>query len=425
MSKPTQMNHEDVQAAEPPREWQRTISRMPFTMRPALNRELSEWGVLFPFERKMVGSFFDGADSLSAVELQTLTANLRSIETKMNIDRSSFNENAETLENSSQLARSAYYSAWRTQVQSVFRAIEAHAPAYSQPGPQPRRVVLLLLPQDLPVAPQTFSDIWKPVGSAVHIIGGAENLCDCLMSGRQDPSGNGSLFSGQSDNHPSSYWFIDAGHCQASAPSTATINAISSLSFTELKPFKDRFLAELNTIPRDMSEADKTITVLRQTDWTQWCPVAWKGQRRLQRFVVDLFLTGNGSLIFPNSFVEWGASEAFRRARPQVVVARFGMRYKPKPFSSIAIFEDQDKVSTLPDQDDPTGSAADAVILAKYVWLAAQRFSEYKEALCLCVSEHLNQGWLVLPQGTERRDLPGQLSAEELVHLVTTWRQRQ
>jgi len=45
-------------------------------------------------------------------------------------------------------------------------------------------------------------------------------------------------------------------------------------------------------------------------------------------------------------------------------VARFGMRSKPKPFTSIAIFENQQRVSSLPDVVDPANSAIDAVILA-------------------------------------------------------------
>ncbi len=419
------MNDKHIQDAEPPREWQKIVSQMPFTLRPSLNRELSEWETLFPFERIMVATFFEGAQSLSAVELRTLTARLRAIETKMNINRSSFDEQVDTVEDSSLLARSAYYGEWRTQVQIVFDAIESHAPASFRELPQCKRVVVLLLPQDLPVEAEAFTAAWKSVGNALRITGSRDDLCGVLLSGGIESNGSGNAGVNQSDKDPSNIWLFDAGDWQANAFPSIRMDALSHLSFHELTPFKDRFLAELNTIPRDMSAADKTMTALRQTDWTEWCPTNWSDQKRLQRFVVDLFLSGNGSLIFPNSFVEWGASEAFRRARPQFVVARFGMRYKPKPFSSIAIFENQDKVSTLPDQDDPTGSAADAVILTKYVWLAAQRYSEYKEALCLCISEHLSSGWMILPPGADLKDLPSQFSAQELAHFVTSWMQQQ
>jgi hypothetical protein len=75
------------------------------------------------------------------------------------------------------------------------------------------------------------------------------------------------------------------------------------------------------------------------------------------------------------------------------------MRSKPKPFTSIAIFENQQRVSTLPDVDDPENSAIDAAILARYVWLAASRYPEQEHTLCLCVSEHLNSAYMILPPG--------------------------
>jgi hypothetical protein len=100
----------------------------------------------------------------------------------------------------------------------------------------------------------------------------------------------------------------------------------------------------------------------------------------LCNFVIDLFLSGNGTLNFSNAFVEWAASEALRRARPQVMVARFGLRSKPKPSTGIDIFENQQRISTLPDVDDAEGSAVDALILARYVWLAASRNSVFQIA---------------------------------------------
>jgi hypothetical protein len=119
----------------------------------------------------------------------------------------------------------------------------------------------------------------------------------------------------------------------------------------------------------------------------------------LRNFVINLFLSGNGALIFSNAFVEWAGSEALRRARPRAIVARFGMRSKPKPFTSIAIFEDQQRLSSLPDVDDPEGSAIDAAILARYVWLAASRFPELEDTFGLCVSEFGNSAYLIAPAG--------------------------
>jgi hypothetical protein len=171
------------------------------------------------------------------------------------------------------------------------------------------------------------------------------------------------------------------------------------LSHTALKPFRDRFLAELNKAPKSIQITDEVVANLRRESWDGWnlWPAELVGQPRMRQFVIDLFLSGNGALIFSNSFVEWAACEALRRARPRVMVARFGMRSKPKPFTSIAVFENQQRISSLPDVDDPENSAVDALILARYVWLSASRYPEQDRTICLCVSEFSNTAYLIAP----------------------------
>jgi hypothetical protein len=100
-----------------------------------------------------------------------------------------------------------------------------------------------------------------------------------------------------------------------------------------------------------------------------------------------LFLSSNGSHLFGNAFVEWGATQAVAHARPLVVVGRFGMRFKPKPFTSVAIFEDAAKANPTPSETDPEGSAVDAGMLAYYAWLGVRRYPECRRTACLCVFE--------------------------------------
>ena len=107
-------------------------------------------------------------------------------------------------------------------------------------------------------------------------------------------------------------------------------------------------------------------------------PKALSARPRVREFVRNLFLSGNGSLIFPSSFVQWGAAETLRRAQPQVTVALFGMRQKLKPFSSSVLFEDQHRNNPTADEDDPAGTLLDSQILAEYVYLAAARTNVYQ-----------------------------------------------
>src|SRR5207245_1426981 len=130
--------------------------------------------------------------------------------------------------------------------------------------------------------------------------------------------------------------------------------------------FRDEFLSRVNTVPKDIKGTDEILARVRRENWDKLWPADLAGQTRLRSFVIDLFLSGNGALIFPNSFVQWASTEALRRARPRLLVARFGMRSKPKPFTGIAIFENQQKISAMRDLDDPEGSAMDAQMLARY-----------------------------------------------------------
>lgn len=91
------------------------------------------------------------------------------------------------------------------------------------------------------------------------------------------------------------------------------------------------------------------------------------------------------------------SSEALRRARPWLLVSRFGLRSKPKPSFGIAIFENQQKVSALRDEMDPVGSAIDARILARYIWLSVMRYPERDRTCCVCVSESSGQVYVIAP----------------------------
>ena len=165
---------------------------------------------------------------------------------------------------------------------------------------------------------------------------------------------------------------------------------VTLLSYQRLATFRDNFSREVNTMRKDLSDADAVYDRLRKAYVTPWCPPEVATVPVVREFLRSLYLSGNGALIFGNSFVEWSASEAFRRARPSFVMAQFGVRSKPKPFSSVAVFENPDEINPLPSVDDLPGSSLDAQILALYVWLAAIRYQEYqRNTVCLCIAESI------------------------------------
>jgi hypothetical protein len=77
-------------------------------------------------------------------------------------------------------------------------------------------------------------------------------------------------------------------------------------------------------------------------------------------------------------------------------VAEFGVRDKPKPFTSVVVFENPDRINPLPPIEDLPGSAADAEMLALYVWLAANRYEEYQRStVCVCLAESLSEDYVI------------------------------
>ena len=373
-------------------EFQRQIDRLPVTMRPALNQQLGNWENLFPYEQARYVKFMRGLSALSDAELHALTDPLITLETKMGVAAWNYSVVTDTMENASLLARSPYYSEWRRQVQDVFAGIESAA---ATPANAPRgRVVLLVLPDSLPIMQIVAARPWDDRGVEVRVEGDARRVCELALKGETGLPARLRADGAESAD----CWLIDAD-AKLGALRGENTQPASLLEYAALKRFRDNFLAEVNTVPRDMTVSDQILARIRREDWESRWPAALAGEPRLRHFLVELFLSGNGALIFSNAFVQWCASEAIRRARPRLLVARFGLRAKPKPFTGIAIFENQQKISALTDVDDPVGSAIDALILARYVWLSVLRYPEREQTCGVCVSEASGRAYVIGPKG--------------------------
>jgi hypothetical protein len=178
----------------------------------------------------------------------------------------------------------------------------------------------------------------------------------------------------------------------------------------------------MNTMRKDLADADAVFDRLRKVDVSAWCPSEVGSDPAVREFVRSLYLSGNGAVIFGNSFVEWASSEALRRARPTLLAAKFGVRSKPKPFTGVAVFDNPDQINPLPAVDDLEGSAIDAQILALYVWLAATRYEEYQQStVCICLAESLSEVRVVAPADFELLKENEPVSLGRLGHALRNW----
>ena len=394
------------------------LKRLPLTFLPFVNEQLRRWEFLFPNERLSVEQLLLFVDGLSDAESSALFHDVKETEEKMGVHNWQFSTSEQTIQNSSLLARSPYFQQWRSAVQVVFDAADHHAArAKHGPAQAQNRLVLMNIPRRLPVKP-TLWERWQGIGKSFTLdlkdVASDQTALEALLP--ELCKGYNLSLAGQSAtsqnlaNSSADAWMIDAEKSlvEAALSPSANTKGVSKfilLSYDRLDSYRSSFSHEMNTMRKDLADADAVFDRLRKVDVKPWCPPEVEASSAVREFVRTLFLSGNGAVIFGNSFVQWGASEAFRRARPFLFVAQFGVRDRPKAFTGVAVFDNPDKVNPTPAVEDLPGSATDAEMLSLYVWLAAMRYSEYQShTVCVCIAESIGQAYIVAP--TDFRGLP-------------------
>jgi len=413
---------------------QGVLKRLSLTFLPFVNQQLRQWEYLFPNERRSVERLLVYVAGLSDQESAALFHDVVAVEEKLGVHHWHFSTSEQTIENSSELARSPYFQEWRRAVQAVFDTADRHAQETAGvPAASRHRLVLLEFPRKFVFDPASVWARWRGAGATVnldlHSVQPRRGALASLLLGT--PAGPAGSFKGllrAARSQPAEHadvWVIDAGRdlvdSLVSQESAAGLTPLL-LSCVRLESFRQSFSHEMNTMRKDLTDADAVFDRLRTVDVSEWCPAEVAGDGALREFVRSVYLSGNGAVIFGNSFVEWAASEAFRRARPSLLAARFGVRSKPKPFTGVAVFENQDEVNPLPAVDDFEGSALDAQILAFYIWMAAGRYAEYQNStVCVCIAESLAQAYVIAPSGF-RLDLQREpITPDQLGNILLEW----
>jgi hypothetical protein len=413
------------------------LKRLPLTVLPFVNQQLREWNHLFPNERRSVERLVTFVAELTPEQSDALFRELVGIEDKMGVRHWKFSTSEQTIQNSSQLAASPYFADWRKAVQSVFDAADEHASKASGSAATPtNRLILIGIPRSLALDPQDVWRRWQGAGRALTIDGTDADLsrgalefllapAPGMLKGRS--SGLLDSLRQRTGSADADAWVVDAqgsliDALLATFPAAPAEGPAVLLSYPRLDPFRQNFSHEMNTMRKDLADADAVFDRLRSVDVTSWCPKEVSDRPDVSEFVRALYLSGNGAVIFGNSFVEWAASEAFRRARPTFLAAQFGARRKPKAFTGVAVFENPDQVNPLPAVDDLPGSAIDAQMLALYVWLAASRFEEYQRStVCVCLAESISQAYVVAPPQFGLSDSKRSVSLQQLRNAMREW----
>ena len=413
------------------------LKRLPLTFLPFVHQQLNQWDHLFPNERQSIERLLLYVADLSGEESARLFREVVEVEEKMGVRTWQFSTSEQTILNSSELARSPYFQQWRQAVQAVFDAADKHASNSGGAAVKAaNRLVLTGIPQALSLDPGRVWRRWQGIGRTVKLDLGAIGK-DCsalqrLLTGLPNPAGGqaGGLLE-IACNRPGASaadtWVVDAGRSLVDGllalnPSHSAPEKTILLSDGRLDLYRQNFSRAMNTMQKDLADADAVYDGLRKVEVTRWCPPEVASDTAVREFLRALYLTGNGAVIYGNSFVEWAASEALRRARPSFLAAQFGIRSKPKPFTGVAVFDNPDQVNPLPAVDDLPGSALDAQMLALYVWLASQRYPEYAHGTVgVCVAESLSQAYIVAPPEFALDKLTEPVSLERLGELLGAW----
>ncbi|MGA2182420.1 MAG: hypothetical protein ABSH47_05270 [Bryobacteraceae bacterium] len=388
------------------------LAKLPRTFAPALNEQLRSWDLLFPAERRAISAQMDWLGRLPDAEFRALFEPIAALEKRMDLPPWKPSTDRLSVNDTGILVRSPYYQQWRAEVEKVFTKIDAAREAEGG-WKRANKLIVCAMPAGVPTP---SGPLWKQLEAQGKWVPVESPFADVLPV----------LFRGvaERDEAPGiepveRTWVFEYD------PQLSSIHVngpVAGFSFEELGPVRREFLVRLNIISRDLRTLDRTYDDLRRLDLSRL--LAQRYSAGVREFVRSLFLSGNGALLFGNSFVQWGASEAFRRAAPQAMFCRFGIRPKLKPFSSVVLFEDQNRANPVPDQPDPEGSFVDARLLVEYVYLAALRGPEYADHALVLLAVPEQKRVLVLGPAAAMASLAGggpPVRAPELVSAARAW----
>jgi hypothetical protein len=302
--------------------------------------------------------------------------------------------------------------AWRTEIDAFFQKVDPLLEAQLYPADAPRRLVVQIYGAGIAVQRERLWKAFKGAGVRVPLnLEGAsatERFLEELFGARELGGSAPALLARATRSAPLDAWIIEsheALHALADASggreSAAAAAVLTGLSYDRLRPYRDELTRALNRKIQSGVESPQAFAAYARS--LQIVPPAGtmlSATDLLTAFVRDVLLTGNGTLLMNNTFVEWAAIQALRRAQPRMLVTRYGVRDKLKPFSSMVLFSQPRASDQIPVAPDPAGSFIDVEQLCYYVWLNAEKNPAYrKRTLYLFLAEGVDEMLVIRPEG--------------------------
>jgi len=356
------------------------FDRLPVTFSTFFYDQTRDWELLFPAEKSYYERLFGLFDRSDPQEVDRLFVGVREAERKMGVTDANWPKRTFTLQQVDFLNRSPHYPEWRKAVSAVFAKVDPILDAEVARHGRPRLVVVLS-PAEMPVGPDRqwtrISEHGKRV--PVEVPEDGADYIPLLITGKKLDAHAPSiadLF--MASNPPQAYgaWCIETGDRMALMSTHA---GVARLSYQRLADYRARLMGEVQkTVEDEHIRGPQQLSArLKQMKIR-----AGEGElvqdAVLAEFARATLLSGNGTLLINNTFVEWAAVQGIRRARPVVTLISYGIRNKVKPFSSLLIYADQDKSNPIPTQADMLGSYVDLEIFHQYIWQEFMKYAEYR-----------------------------------------------
>ncbi len=389
------------------------FDRLPLTFSTYFFDRIKEWDLLFPVEKNYYERLFGLIDRSNSAALETLFAPLREIERRMQVSEKVWPKRQFTLDQVDFLNRSPYYPEWRRAIAHIFSRLDPLLDAeIARQGHA--RLVVVISPAELPVGPDRMWTRFRHEGRMISLdLSPDDDVKDYipqLLTGGKRAERKQSiaqLFAAFKAKSAYDAWLIEAGDSltnfigssAASAVPDSDVPRIVHLGYEQLRDYRTQLMKEVNKMlkvqeirgPRQLGEKLKQLKITSAEKEIAKDPV-------LAEFVRTTLLSGNGTLLINNTFVEWAAIQAVRRARPSVAIVLFGIRNKVKPFSSLLIYTDQETASPIPTQMDSLGSYVDLEVFNYYLWLEFEKYAEYRRnTVFLFVGEGMDELLIIAP----------------------------
>ncbi len=382
------------------------LGRLPATVRAFVLVELQKWPALFAPEQRYQRALLGHLSRLPGPELQQAVAGIVRVESEAGVsklgggDPGRFQDDAQAL-----LRTRRLLPAWRKEVDGFFQQIDPALNAELYPADAPRRLVVQIYGRGIAVQADKLWSRFKGTGVRIPLTlegaAGSDGFLRALFGRRDTGATAPALLAAARESAglgPLDTWIIESHEalhelCDGGAAVRAAAEPLTGLSYDRLRQYRDDLTKALYSKIQSGVESPQAFAAYARGLKIAPGPGALLHSADVLRaFVREVLLTGNGTLFVNNTFVEWAAVQALRRAQPRILVTRFGVRDKLKPFSSLLLFSQPRASDQIPLLEDPVGSFIDAEQLSYYVWLNAEKSPAYRtRTLYLFLAEGIDE----------------------------------